>query len=105
MNIHQSSAIRGCFNTVLQYEQDIYYHFNNLVDLTNHWRVYLSNNRNDRDQTIKTKAANALYTTISRHVKLIEKYHYNISYIKDKRFPPVINKFNALIVCMKPSPR
>ena len=31
MNIHQSSAIRECFNTLLQYEQNIYFHFNNLV--------------------------------------------------------------------------
>ena len=105
MNIHQSSAFRGCFNTLLKYEQNIYYQFKNLVDFVESWRLHAKNAKKRREQTNQTKAANALHTTISRHVALMERYNDNISYIKDKRFPDVINKLNALIVYVKPSPK
>ena len=105
MNIHQSGAIRGCFKSILPDEQGIYQDFNNLVEFMKHRRMHANNARNQRQQTIQTTAANASCTTISRHVKLIESCNCNIQHINDPRFSPVTNKFNALIVLLKPPPR
>ena len=39
-------------------------------------------------------------------LKKIEQNHYNFwAIVEDERFPPIINKHNALIVLVKPSPR
>ena len=105
MNIHQSSAIRGFFNTILQDKQCVYHDFNNLVDFMNHRRMHVNNARAQQPQAIQTRAANALHTTVNRHVKLVESYNYNVPCINDQRFSPVMNKFNALIVRVKPPPR
>ena len=105
MNIHQSGAIRGCFKSILQDEQGVYQDFNNLVEFMKHRRMHTNDARNQRQQTIQTTAANASHTTISRHAKLIESCNHNVQCINDPRFSPVMNKFNALIVLLKPPPR
>ena len=35
----------------------------------------------------------------------MERCSNNVSCVKDMRFPDVVNKLNALIVCVKPSPK
>ena len=70
-----------------------------------HGRMHADNARVKRDQTDQTRAANALRATISRHAQLAESYNCNILHINDQHFPNVVNKFNALIIRVKPPPR
>ena len=100
------AAIRVGFNALLRCDVEMHNNFDNIAEFVCHWRKHSSNDCGDIVQTPKSIKAKSLYSKINRHVKKIEQNNYNFwAIVEDERFPPIINKHNALIVLVKPSPR
>ena len=104
-NIEQSSKVRGTINKLFTLEQDIYDIFNTIVNFMNFKRTYTTNYKQGLEQNKYTNAANSIYTSISRTISSIEKFHCKIPHSKDARFTTVIDKFNSLIKVKRPHPK